>query len=82
MNINCSLLEEQINQLRELINKELNTTPYIVDCLIARLLNDLMQDYKSNYASEILYWKEMIKIIKAQIVEGDTDETSRTEGNS
>lgn len=74
MTFNCPLLEEKLNELRNLINKELNTTPYIVDLLIAKLLDDIMHSYINNYAQQIEHWKEIIAIIKQQIAEGDSNE--------
>ena len=69
-NFNCPLLEEQIEELRLLINQELQTTPYLVDWLIAKLLYDLRQDYVNNYANQIKKWKTIISVIKEQLVQG------------
>lgn len=83
MSFNCPLLEQKLSELRELINKELQTTPYIVDLLIAKLLDDLMHSYVNNYAAQIQYWREITRIIKQEIALGNIeDEIKRTDGNS
>ena len=71
--IKSSILEQKINELRSLINAELNTTPYIVDYLIAKLLDDMMHNYVNNYSKQIEYWKEIIAIIKAEVAKGNID---------
>lgn len=70
MTFNCPLLEQKLTELRELVNAELQTTPYIVDLLIAKLLDDMMHSYVDNYALQIKYWREIIEVIKEQIAAG------------
>lgn len=83
MIVNCLLLEQKVEELRTLIQSELSTSPYVIDYLIAVLLDGMIKDYQRNYTQEIEHWRKIVQLIKEQIANGNVaDETERTNGNS
>lgn len=83
MIVNCLLLEQKIEELRALVQAELSTSPYVIDYLIAVLLDGMIKDYQRNYAQEIEHWRKIVQLIKEQIAEGKIeDEIKGTNGNS